>query len=73
MKYPNVKTLTFTGGVACNKFFRQKLKNWCTENNKNFVLTDPQFCTDNAAMIALIGFIKATNNHFSSLDVDVSG
>lgn len=54
-KYPDVKGVTFVGGVACNKFIRQNLQQLCNQKNKDFFAAPPQFCTDNAAMIAFVG------------------
>lgn len=70
-QYPEAKTLTFGGGVACNAYLKSRLTHLCKQKNKNFVATQPQFCTDNGAMIAFVGNYKAQQEKFSMLDLDV--
>lgn len=69
-KYPQVTTLTFTGGVACNKYMRGRLEQFCLRRNKKFVAAAPAFCGDNAAMIAFVGGYKAEQNKFSDFYLD---
>lgn len=69
-KYPQVSTLTFTGGVACNKYMRRRLEQCCLRLNKKFVATPPSFCGDNAAMIALVGAYKANRGEFDDFYLD---
>jgi N6-L-threonylcarbamoyladenine synthase len=53
-----IRTVTFSGGVACNKFINQKIKEFSLENNLKFYSPSPRFCSDNAAMIALTAFLR---------------
>lgn len=69
--YPEVKGFTLVGGVACNKFIKQKLAAYCATQNKFFIAPAPQFCTDNGAMIAFVGSYKAARGEFSPLSLDV--
>lgn len=69
--HPEVKAVTFVGGVACNKYIKEQLKKFCESHNKLFFSPEPQFCTDNAAMIAFVGNYKAQKNQFSNLDLDI--
>lgn len=69
--YPEVKAVTFAGGVACNKYIKQRLTNMCAQKNIPFFAPSAQYCTDNAAMIALVGHYKAQQGKFSDLSVDV--
>lgn len=69
--YPEVTGVSFVGGVACNKFLREKLSNFCKSCNKQFIAPLPQYCGDNAAMIAFVGAYKAERFEFSDLDLDV--
>ncbi len=48
----NVNNIVVTGGVACNSRLREKFN--LIENNVYF--PSPNFCTDNAAMVAHIGY-----------------
>ena len=70
-KYPEIKAVTFVGGVACNKYIKKQLKEFCESHEKQFFSPDPQFCTDNAAMIAFVGNYKAKQNKFSDLTLDI--
>lgn len=70
-RYPETHALTFVGGVACNKYLRMRLEAVCHLHNKVFFVTQPQFCTDNAAMIAFVGSYKAAQNKFSDFSLDV--
>lgn len=70
-KYPQIKCLTFVGGVACNKYLRQRLANLCNLNKKTFFVAPPKFCTDNAAMIAFVGGYKLKQNKINGFDLDV--
>jgi N6-L-threonylcarbamoyladenine synthase len=70
-KYPDVKTVTFAGGVACNSYLRSRLAELCTHLNKHFVAAPPAFCTDNGAMIAFVGGYKAERGVWDTLDLDV--
>ncbi|MFH0909718.1 MAG: tRNA (adenosine(37)-N6)-threonylcarbamoyltransferase complex transferase subunit TsaD [bacterium] len=40
------------GGVACNKRLRAKLEELAARRNVKLIMAKPEFCTDNAAMIA---------------------
>ncbi len=70
-KYPDIKALTFAGGVACNKYMKQRFADFCQKNNKLFFSPPPRFCTDNGGMIAFVGGYKATQGKFSDLSIDV--
>jgi len=69
--YPHVKAFTFVGGVACNKYIKERLRILAEKQGKAFFSPAPQYCTDNAAMIALVGNYKAKQGKFSSLSLDV--
>lgn len=71
--YPDIKAVTFVGGVACNKYMRQRLEKVCQRRDKKFFAAPPQSCTDNAAMIALVASYKAEQEKFSDLTLDVFG
>ncbi|MCH2207910.1 MAG: tRNA (adenosine(37)-N6)-threonylcarbamoyltransferase complex transferase subunit TsaD [Lentisphaerales bacterium] len=56
------KHIVVCGGVACNSALRERLQTMAAKKNIEVVLTPPKFCTDNAAMIAALGYhqIKAS-------------
>jgi N6-L-threonylcarbamoyladenine synthase len=70
-KYPQAKAVTFVGGVACNKYITERLKNITQNYDKKFFSPACKFCADNAAMIAFTGSYKAKQNKFSDLYLDV--
>jgi len=57
------------GGVAANGAIRKALETLCAA--QGFVLFAPplKFCTDNAAMIALVGAERYARGQYDSLDV----
>jgi len=70
-KYPNAKAVTFVGGVACNNYISERLKNISNNFEKDFITPPCKFCADNAAMIAFLGSNKVLKNKFSDLTIDV--
>ena len=69
-KYPHIKGFTFGGGVACNKYMRQRMAELCAANGKSFHFPPPAYCTDNGGMIAFVGSYKATQGLFDNLALD---
>jgi N6-L-threonylcarbamoyladenine synthase len=69
--YPHVKAVTFVGGVACNKYITGRLRTFCQTQNRPFFSPSPQYCTDNAAMIAFVGAYKAQQGQYSDLNLDI--
>lgn len=69
--YPEIKAISFVGGVACNAYIRNHLKTWSTEQGLSFFTPSPQYCTDNGAMIAFVGGYKARKGEFSDLTLDI--
>jgi N6-L-threonylcarbamoyladenine synthase len=59
------------GGVACNTALREWLARECDEEGIELALTHGGLCTDNAAMVAAIGFMKHEAGHVWGLDTDV--
>jgi N6-L-threonylcarbamoyladenine synthase len=55
LKQTGMRTLVVAGGVGANKQLRTQLKNLGERRNVNVLYPRPEFCTDNAAMIAYAG------------------
>ncbi len=70
-KYPEIKAVSFVGGVACNKYLKNQLLEKCNQHNKSFFTPSAQYCTDNGAMIAYVGNYKAKKNEFSDYNLDI--
>lgn len=65
-----INEIAIGGGVSANSGIRKALKN--AENNLGWKTHIPKFeyCTDNAAMIAIVGELKYKNKQFSSLSTN---
>lgn len=70
-KHPEIKSVSFVGGVACNKYLKAQLKEFCEKRSVQFFTPSPRYCTDNAAMIALVGAYKAQQGKFDDLSLDI--
>ncbi|PJE57984.1 MAG: tRNA (adenosine(37)-N6)-threonylcarbamoyltransferase complex transferase subunit TsaD [Candidatus Portnoybacteria bacterium CG10_big_fil_rev_8_21_14_0_10_36_7] len=64
----NVKTVMISGGVAANEKLRLDLAKALKEKNAEieFLSPDQNLCTDNALMIALVGYLKYKNGKLSN-------
>jgi N6-L-threonylcarbamoyladenine synthase len=51
IKYPEVKSVSFVGGVSCNNFLRDEIEKKMKDKNKKFIPCEKIYSTDNAAMI----------------------
>jgi N6-L-threonylcarbamoyladenine synthase len=69
--HPEVKAITFVGGVACNKYITDRLQAFATAYNLPFFHPSRSYCTDNAAMIAFVGNYKAQQGLFADLTLDI--
>ena len=50
-----IKKVAMAGGVSCNGYLRQRMSDAAKLQGVDFFLAPPKFCTDNAAMIGLVG------------------
>lgn len=66
----NVKNLIVAGGVAANKGIRKRLKELCEQQNINLSFPDMKYCTDNAAMIASVGYYLFKEGKISNLELN---
>ena len=68
IKQTGINRVVFGGGVSCNSGIIEKFKQ--NENIENYKSYFPKFeyTTDNAAMIAMVGFLKFNNDDFSTLE-----
>lgn len=53
-----LRCVTASGGVSCNRALRQALEAACAQASYRLRLAQPQFCTDNAAMVAVLAELK---------------
>ena len=69
IKKYNIFNISIVGGVSANQRFREKSIIFQQKNNVSIEFPDMEYCTDNAAMIAMAGYIKFKNNESSSIDI----
>jgi len=68
IKQTGINNVVFGGGVSCNSGIIEKFKqNEIIENYKSY-FPKFEYTTDNAAMIAMVGYLKYNNNDFSTLE-----
>ncbi len=60
-----IKEITVAGGVAANSGLRNALNKKSEELNWKIYIPDFEYCTDNAAMIAMAGYYKFLNGDFT--------
>lgn len=64
-----IKEIAIAGGVAANSGLRNALKQTAEELNWKIFIPEFQYCTDNAAMIAMAAHYKFLAGEFCGLDV----
>ena len=62
-----IKNIVFGGGVSANSDIRDFFMNKTEDLNVFFPKNE--YSTDNAAMIAMVGYLKYKNKNFSNLDI----
>ncbi|MCG8374046.1 MAG: tRNA (adenosine(37)-N6)-threonylcarbamoyltransferase complex transferase subunit TsaD [Balneolales bacterium] len=67
VKQTGVKTIALAGGVSANSMLREKSEHLAAESGLTLHVPNPGYCTDNAAMIAITGKMKAESGQFDSL------
>jgi N6-L-threonylcarbamoyladenine synthase len=60
-----ISEIAIAGGVSANSLFRQELMNAGELNHWNIFIPKPEYSTDNAAMIAITGYLKYLKNDFT--------
>jgi len=61
-----IQSIALAGGVAANSVLRSTLTEWGKEKNIQVYIPRMEYCTDNAAMIAMVGHLKYMAGDFSS-------
>ena len=68
-KEHNIKDIAIAGGVSANSGLRDSLQKAAEQNSWNVFIPAFQFCTDNAAMIAIAGYYKFLAKDFVAQDI----
>lgn len=64
-----VETVLLAGGVSANSMLRSKAKQLAKERALTLHIPRMEFCTDNAAMIAITGYMKAEREQFNDMNL----
>ena len=64
----DIHEIGISGGVAANSGLRDRLTTLGKENEWNLYFPAMQYCTDNAGMIAMAGWLQFLEGNFSALD-----
>lgn len=65
-----VYSIIFSGGVACNGLLRKLAHNRARETGIKVFFPSPRLCTDNAAMVAAVGYRNLLRGIRAGLDLD---
>lgn len=68
-KQYGIVDIALAGGVSANTGLRQGLQELCKTNSWNCFIPKMEYCTDNAAMIAIAGYYKFLKGEFTGQDV----
>ncbi len=68
-KQLDIKEIAIAGGVSANSHLRERIKELGQRKGWNVYIPQFQYCTDNAAMIAITAHYKFLNDDFAPLDV----
>lgn len=64
-----IKHVAIAGGVSANSLLRNQLEEFGKKNNWKTFIPKFEYCTDNAAMIAVVGHYKFINGKFENQSV----
>jgi len=64
-----IKDIALAGGVSANTGLRQGLNDLCDEQGWNAFIPKFEYCTDNAAMIAIAGYYKYLKGEFAGQEI----
>ncbi len=72
VKQTGIKHIAIGGGVSANSGIRAALKSAEKKHDWTTYIPKFEYTTDNAAMIAIVGYLKYLENDFSNFDVTAS-
>ncbi len=66
----NISTIGIAGGVSANSGLRKGLAQLAETHNWQVITPKISYCTDNAAMIAMVGYAKYLKSEYSALEMN---
>lgn len=69
VKETGIKTVAIGGGVSANSGVRNAVDDFCKKRGIKAFIPKRSFTTDNAAMIAIVGYFKYLNNDFCDINL----
>lgn len=66
-----ITEIAIAGGVSANSEVRKQLQEYAKKYKWNIFVPDFQYCTDNAAMIAIAAYYKAKEQQFCNLSAPI--
>lgn len=68
----HAKALLVAGGVAANRFLRQRFQEEAQKQGVRLIIPPPLLCTDNAAMVAAAAYYQFLRGDFAPLTVNAA-
>ena len=65
-----IYNIIIVGGVSANLYFRKSALELKEKHDLNLIFPDLEYCTDNAAMIAMAGYLKLSQIKSSDLSIE---
>ena len=69
VKETGIKTVAIGGGVSANSGVRNAVDDFCKKRGIKAFIPKRSFTTDNAAIIAIVGYFKYLNNDFCDINL----
>jgi len=69
VKKYELHTAVLAGGVTANTMLQDKAQELANKHGLTLHIPKLEYCTDNAAMIAVTGYLKAVRNRFDDIDI----
>lgn len=71
-KQTGIRQIAIAGGVSANRELRKTLQDTAEAKNWNLYIPPFEYCTDNAAMVAIAGHYRFLNGNFAAQDLTPS-
>ena len=72
IKKTGIKEIAIAGGVSANSYLRNELQQLANEKHYKLYVPKFEYCTDNAAMVAISGYFKFLEKDFAEQNISPS-